>query len=63
MKTADMSLPEIGIVSSRKANYAEMETIQSFPANMRDAGFSLVITPCQYEISAVCVGYKEVIPD
>lgn len=59
MKAAGMSPPEIeGITSSREANYEEMEAIPSFLAKMRDAGFSLVLTPYRYEISAVCVGYK-----
>lgn len=59
MKNAGMSSLEIEeITGSRKANYEEMETIQSFPAKMRDAGFSRVLMPYRYEISAVFVGLK-----
>ena len=59
MKNAGMSLPEIEeITGSRNANYEEMETIQSFPAKMKDAGFSRVLMPYRYEISAVFVGYR-----
>jgi len=47
------------ILRSRDANYDDMETVLSFPAKMRYAGFSLVLMPYRHEISAVFVGYRD----
>jgi SAM-dependent methyltransferase len=46
------------ILSSRRENYADMETIESFPKKLKDAGFSMVLMPYRHEISAVFVGYR-----
>ncbi len=47
------------ILRSRDANYDDMETVESFPAKLRDSGFSLVLMPYRHEISAVFVGYRD----
>jgi tRNA (cmo5U34)-methyltransferase len=57
MEAAGLSREEItSIVTSRKANYGEMESVDGLSEKMRDAGFSQVIIPYQYEISAIFVG-------
>jgi len=57
MKTAGLSDEEIeSIVTSRKANYSEMESVSGLLDKMKEIGFSQVFTPYHCEISAVFVG-------
>ncbi len=59
MKEAKMPPADIdNIISSRKENYSDMETIASCTRKMHDAGFSEVLMPYRHEISAVFIGMK-----
>jgi len=59
MESAGLSSEEItSIVTSRRANYGEMERIDTLIDKMRQAGFSVVLMPYRHEISVVVVGFK-----
>lgn len=59
MEQAELSRDQIDrITTSRRENYAEMETLAGFYRKMRDVGFSCVLMPYKHEISAVFIGYR-----
>jgi len=59
MEDSGISRHEIEtIVASRKLNFKEMETTESFPKKMNEAGFSLALMPYRHEISAVFIGMR-----
>ncbi len=59
MEAAGLQADDINsIVTSREANYSDMEYVGSLVEKMKQAGFSLVLMPYRHEISVVVVGYK-----
>jgi len=59
MIQSGLSMEEINkITTSRRVNFPEMETIGGLYKKLKEIGFSPILIPYSYEISAIFIGYR-----